>query len=89
MISTVVVELWWHSDVWLCIDFDDDDADGSPGLLHLKTEKNWSDSEEGIRWLKNVLEQLGSPHFRQFHDMLLLYWLLGLNLWLAYQVSDD
>ena len=41
-------------------------------MLQLKTEKKLSDSEEGILWLKNVLEKFGSPHFRQFHDMLLL-----------------
>ena len=38
----------------------------------LRTEKKFADSEEGILWLKNVLEKLGSPHFRQFHDILLL-----------------
>ena len=54
------------------IDFGDDVANGSPGLLQLRTEKKLADSEEGILWLKNVLEKLGSPHFRQFHDILLL-----------------
>ena len=67
-----VFELWWHSYVWQCIDFGDDVANGSPGLSQLRTEKKFSDSEERILWLKNVLEKLGSPHFRQFHDMLLL-----------------
>ena len=41
--------------------------------LQLRTEKRFSDSEEGILWLKNVLEKLGSPHFRQFHDMFSYY----------------
>ena len=42
------------------------------GCYNLKIERKLSDSEEGILWLKNVLEKLGSPPFRQFHDMLLL-----------------
>ena len=48
----------------LCVDFGDDVANGSPGLLQLRTDERFSGSEEGILWLKNVLEKLGSPHFR-------------------------